>query len=123
MVTPSAAAAIALLSLLFWSDAFAQAKTYWYCQFTPFGQQNVRYLSDVFGPTENTMSVDGSTEQKILTAFEDFVAGKYSESGSAGCAYLDSASLANDDKKQNEDLIAKNGGRSIETGWRYQGPP
>jgi hypothetical protein len=36
---------------------------------------------------------------------------------------FDSASHANDDKKQNEDLIAKNGGRFIETGWRYQGPP
>ena len=81
------------------------------------------YLSDVFGPTENAMSVDGSTQQKILTAFEDFVAGKYSESGSAGCLYFDSASHANDDKKQNEDLVTKNGGRFIETGWRYQGPP
>jgi hypothetical protein len=39
MVTPSVAAAIALLSLLFWSEA-AQAKTYWYCQFTPFAKQN-----------------------------------------------------------------------------------
>ena len=37
--------------------------------------------------------------------------------------FFDSASLANGDKKQNEDLIAKNGGRFIETGWRYQGPP
>ena len=123
MVTPSVAAAIALLSLLFWSEAFAQVKTFWYCQFTPFGQQNVRYLSDVFGPTENTMSVGGSTQQKILAAFDDYVAGKYSESGSAGCAYFDSASHANDDKKQNEGLIANNGGRSIETGWRCQGPP
>jgi hypothetical protein len=122
MVTPSAAAAIGLLCLIFWGEAFAQAKTYWYCQFRPFGQ-NVMYLSDVFGPTENAMSVGGSTQQKILTAFEDFVAGKYSQSGSAGCAYFDSASLANDDKEQNEDLIAKNGGRFIETGWRYQGPP
>jgi len=122
MVTPSAAAAIGLLCLIFWGEAFAQAKTYWYCQFRPFGQ-NVMYLSDVFCPTENAMSVGGSTQQKILTAFEDFVAGKYSQSGSAGCAYFDSASLANDDKEQNEDLIAKNGGRFIETGWRYQGPP
>ena len=55
-----------LICVLFWTEAFAQAKTYWYCQFTPFGQQNVRYLSDIFGPTENAMSVDGSTEQKIL---------------------------------------------------------
>ena len=123
MVMSPAVSAIALICVLFWSEAFAQAKTYWYCQFTPFGQHNVMYLSDVFGPTENAMSVGGSTQQKILTAFEDFVAGKYSESGSAGCAYFDSASHANDDKKQNEDLIAKNGGRSIETGWRYQGPP
>ena len=38
------------------------------------------------------------------------MAGKYSESGSAGCAYFDSASVANDDKKQNEDLVTKNGG-------------
>ena len=58
-----------------------------------------------------------------LTAFEDFVAGKYSESGSAGCLYFDSDSHANDDKKQNEDLVTKNGGRFTETGWRYQGPP
>jgi hypothetical protein len=123
MVMSPAVSAIALICVLFWSEAFAQAKAYWYCQFTPFGQQNVRYLSDVFGPTENAMSVDGSTQQKILTAFEDFAAGKHLESGSAGCAFFDSASLANGDKKQNEDLIAKNGGRFIETGWRYQGPP
>jgi hypothetical protein len=81
------------------------------------------YLSDVFGPTENAMSVGGSTQQKILAAFDDYVAGKYSESGSAGCAYFDSASHASDDKKQNEDLIVKNSGRFIETGWRYQGAP
>jgi hypothetical protein len=123
MVTPSAVAAIALLSLLFWSEAFAQAKTYWYCQFAPFAKQNAMYLSDVFGPTENIMSVGGSTQQKILNAFVDYVTGKYSESGSAGCLYFDSASHANDDKKQNEDLIVKNSGRFIETGWRYQGAP
>jgi hypothetical protein len=81
------------------------------------------YLSDVFGPTENTMSVDGSTQQKILDAFVDYVTGKYSETGSAGCLYFDSASHANDDKKQNEGLVTKNGGRLTETGWRYQGPP
>jgi hypothetical protein len=117
------AAAIALLSLLFWSEAFAQARTHWYCQFTPFGEQNVRYHSDVFAPTENAMSVGGSTQQDIVAAFEDSVAGKYSESGSAGCSYFDSAISANDDKKQNDDLVTKNGGRFIETGWRYRGPP
>ena len=47
MVMSPAVSAIALICVLFWSEAFAQAKTYWYCQFTPFGQQNVRYLSDV----------------------------------------------------------------------------
>ena len=123
MLTPSAAAVIALLSLLFWSEAFAQAKTYWYCQFTPFGQQNMRYFSDVFGSTENAMSVDDTTQQKILDKFDDYVAGKYSASGSAGCLYFDSASHASDDKKQNEDLITKNGGRFTETGWWHQGPP
>jgi hypothetical protein len=61
-----AVSAIALICMLFWSEAFAQVKTYWYCQFTPFGQQNARYLSDVFGPTENGMSVGGSTQQKHL---------------------------------------------------------
>jgi hypothetical protein len=123
MVMSPAVSAIALICVLFWSEAFAQAKTYWYCQYTPFGQHNVMYLSDVFGPTENAMSVGGSTQQKILTAFDDYMAGKYSESGSAGCLYFDSASHADDDKKQNEDLIAKNSGRFIETAWRYQGPP
>jgi hypothetical protein len=118
-----AVSAIALICVLFWSEAFAQVKTYWYCQFTPFGQQNARYLSDVFGPTENGMSVGGSTQQNILDAFADYVAGKYSENGSAGCLYFDSASHANDDKKQNEDLVTKSSGRSIATGWRYQGPP
>ena len=123
MAMSPAVSAIALICVLFWSEAFAQAKTYWYCQFTPFAKQNGMYLSDVFGPTENAMSVGGSTQQKNLAAFDDYVAGKYSESGSAGCAYFDSASHANDDKKQNEDLVTKNGGRFIETGWRYQGPP
>ena len=123
MVMSPAVSAIALICVLFWSEAFAQAKTYWYCQLTPFARQNGMYLSDVFGPTENTMSVGGSTQQKILDAFVDYVIGKYSETGSAGCLYFDSASHANDDKKQNEDLVTKNGGRSIETGWRYQGAP
>jgi hypothetical protein len=123
MVMSPAVSAIALICVLFWSEAFAQAKTYWYCQFTPFAKQNGMYLSDVFGPTENTMSVGGSTQQNIVAAFEDFVSGKYSASGSAGCLYFDSAIRANDDKKQNEDLIAKNSGRFIETAWRYQGPP
>jgi hypothetical protein len=117
-----AVSAIAVICVLFWSEAFAQAKTYWYCQFTPFGQQNARYLSDVFGPTENAMPANGTVQQKILDKFDNYMAGKYSASGSAGCAYFDSASLANDDKKQNEDLTTKNGGRFIETGWRYQGP-
>jgi len=80
MVTPSAAAAIGLLCLIFWGEAFAQAKTYWYCQFRPFGQ-NVMYLSDVFDPTENAMSVGGSTQQKILTAFEDFVRANIPKAG------------------------------------------
>ena len=123
MVMSPAVSAIALIRVLFWSEAFAQAKTYWYYQFTPFAKQNGMYLNGVFGPTENTMSVGGSTQQKILNAFVDYVTGKYSETGSAGCLYFDSASHANDDKKQNEDLIAKNGGRFIEMGWRYQGPP
>ena len=123
MVVSPAVSAIALICVLFLSEAFAQAKTYWYCQFSPFAKQNGMYLSDVFGPTENAMSLGGSTEQSIVAAFEDFVAGKYSESGSAGCLYFDSASLANDDKKQNEDLVTKNGGRFIEAGWRYQGSP
>jgi hypothetical protein len=35
MVMSPAVSAIALISVLFWSEAFAQAKTYWYCQFTP----------------------------------------------------------------------------------------
>jgi hypothetical protein len=85
------------------------------------------YLSDVFGPTESTMSVGGSTQQKLLDAFVDYVTGKYSEGGNAGCLYFDRDSHAIDDKKQdkkqNENLMAKNGGRFIETGWRYQGPP
>jgi hypothetical protein len=120
-----AGCAIAVICVFLWNEAFAQAKTYWYCQFTPFAKQNGTYLSDVFGPTENTMSVGGSTQQDVLAAFEDFVAGKYSESGSAGCLFFDSAISANDDKKQNEDLVTKNGGRFIETSWRYQGqgPP
>ena len=80
----------------------------------------MRYLSEVFGPTENAMSVGGSTQQNIVAAFDDSVAGKYSESGSAGCLYFDSAISANDDKKQNEDLVTKNGGRVIETSWRYR---
>src|ERR1700730_1133994 len=109
MVMSPAVSAIALICLLFWSEALAQTNTYWYCQFTPFAKQNGMYLSDVFGPTENAMSLDGSTEQKILNAFVDYVTGKYSETGSAGCLYFDSASHANDDKKQDEDLIAKNG--------------
>ena len=123
MVVSPTVAAVALICVLFWSEAFAQAKTYWYCQLTPFARQNGMYLSDVFGPTENAMSLGGSTQQKILDAFVDYVTGKYSESGSAGCLYFDSASHANDDKKQNEDLVTKNGGRFTETGWRYQGPP
>ena len=123
MVMSPAVSAIALLCLLFWSEAFAQAKTYWYCQFSPFAKQNGMYLSDVFGPTENAISVGGSTQQNIVAAFEDFVSGKYSESGSVGCLYFNSAISANDDKKQNEDLITKNGGRFIDTGWRYEGPP
>jgi hypothetical protein len=69
------------------------------------------------------MSVGGRTQQRILDAFVNYVTGKYSESGSAGCLYFDSDSHAIDDKKQNENLMAKNGGRFIETGWRYQGPP
>ena len=50
MVMSPAVSAITLICVLFWSDAFAQAETYWYCQFTPFAKQNGMYLSDVFGP-------------------------------------------------------------------------
>ena len=123
MLISRVVSAIALICVLCWSKAFAQAKTYWYYQFTPFAKQNGMYLSDVFGPTEYTMSVGASTQQKTLDAFVDYVTGKYSETGSAGCLYFDSASLANDDKKQNEVLVTKNGGRFTETGWRYQGRP
>jgi hypothetical protein len=57
------------------------------------------------------MSVGGSTQQKILDAFVDYVIGKYSGSGSAGCLYFDSVNHAIDDKKQNENLIANNSER------------
>ena len=51
MAMSPAVSAIALICVLFWSEAFAQAKTYWYCQFTPFAKQNVhvpqrRFRSD-----------------------------------------------------------------------------
>jgi len=70
-------------------------------------QHNVLYLSDILGPTKNPKSVGGSTQKENPRGIRRLSAGKFSESGSAGCPYFDSASCANDDEKQNEDLIRR----------------
>jgi hypothetical protein len=122
MVMSPAVAAIALICLIFWSDAFAQAKTYWYCQFTPFGQHNVMYLSDVFGPTKNAMSMGGSTQQKILAAFDDYWPVNIPKSA-ARDAHILTAPASPTTTRSRMRMMAKNNGQVIETGWRYQGPP
>jgi hypothetical protein len=66
----------------------------------------VLYLSDILGPTKNPKSVGGSTQKENPRGIRRLSAGKFSESVSAGCPDFDSASCANDDEKQNANLMA-----------------
>jgi hypothetical protein len=80
-------------------------------------------LSDVFGPTENATSVGGSTQQNIVAAFEDFVRANIPKAALPAVCISTATATPSTTRSRMKNPMAKNGGRFIETGWRYQSPP